>query len=392
MKVIMYGWEFPPVKTGGLGTACYGLTKGLAKQGVTITFVVPFDPRSMSSPHVKLLGPEVRVCKQHSVLSPYASATVYEQRRKHLPINAEYGRHLFEEVDRYAALVSEYMDDSYDIIHVHDWMTYAAGMLAKKKVHRPLIAHIHATEYDRTAGNPNPEIARREQEGLLAADRVIANSNRLKQEVVSFYGVDPEKVRVVHWGLDQDDRGYALKKVSPWKKTVLFLGRVTVQKGPDYFLQLAQKVLKERADVHFVVVGTGDLLPQMIDSAIDARLITSMAFTGALSGEDVHRAFKTADVFVMPSVSEPFGLVALEAMRHGTPCILSKQSGVSEVVHNCFFADFWDIDRMANLILSALQYPQVMHEISKHASNEAKRLTLDVPAAKIIKVYDEVRL
>ncbi len=388
MNILMLGWEFPPYKTGGLGTACYGLTKGMSKEGVDITFVVPFDPGK--GEFVKLKGmTSSKVKCVPSLLAPYQTTSAYDICKSMAGAKEVYGQNLFAEVDRYSQLAAGYADDSYDLIHAHDWMTYQAGILAKEQTGKPLIVHIHATEYDRTGGNPNPEIAQREAAGMHAADWVIANSQRLKDEVIKHYAIDPAKIEVVHWGIDTDEK--PAHQPAGWTEpTVLFLGRMTIQKGPEYFVQAASKVLEQDPDVRFVMVGSGDKLPEIINLAAELGIADKIMFTGALTGEDVNKAFSMADLFVMPSVSEPFGLVALEAMHNGTPAIISNQSGVAEVMHHCMKTDFWDVDRMANLILSSLQHNVVLDEIKTNGKQEINRFGLQEPAKKVINVYKKV--
>ncbi|MBI4143946.1 glycosyltransferase family 4 protein [Candidatus Woesearchaeota archaeon] len=386
MNVLMFGWEFPPYKTGGLGTACYGLTKGLSQQGIDVTFVVPFDSEDVSPAFVKLVG--VKMLGVKSLLSPYQTGKQYCSVKNKRSV---YGCDLFAEVDRYAVEASKLMNSSFDVIHAHDWMTYRAGILAKKRFKKPFIAHIHATEYDRTAGHPDLLIVEREAEGLRCADFVVANSYRLKEEVMRFYNIPGRKIVVVHWAIDHDDPASNVVHVPGWKeKTVLFLGRITVQKGPDYFVELASKVLNYCNNVRFVMAGSGDMLPSVISKSIECGLSDKMVFTGLLAGGDVHKAFSMADLFVMPSVSEPFGLVALESIKNGTPCIISKQSGVSEVLHHCFKVDFWDVDKMANIIISALSNKEVLDEMRARSFEEVERMTLDIPAKKIINLYNKV--
>jgi glycosyltransferase involved in cell wall biosynthesis len=224
---------------------------------------------------------------------------------------------------------------------------------------------------------------------MHAADWVIANSQRLKDEVIKHYAIDPAKIEVVHWGIDTDEK--PAHQPAGWTEpTVLFLGRMTIQKGPEYFVQAASKVLEQDPDVRFVMVGSGDKLPEIINLAAELGIADKIMFTGALTGEDVNKAFSMADLFVMPSVSEPFGLVALEAMHNGTPAIISNQSGVAEVMHHCMKTDFWDVDRMANLILSSLQHNVVLDEIKTNGKQEIKRFGLQEPAKKVINVYKKV--
>ena len=281
----------------------------------------------------------------------------------------------------------------HDLIHAHDWMAYSAGINAKKISGKPLVCHIHATEFDRTGGNPNHHISHREYEGLNAADLIIANSEFTKQNVVKHYAINPEKIKVVHWGIDSENPHYNMdyrNKLSDHDKVVLFLGRVTLQKGPDYFIQTAKKVLDYAPDTKFVMAGTGDMLPRMIEKSAELGISHRMLFTGFLEGKDVHKAFQMADLYVMPSVAEPFGIVALESIKNGTPILISKQSGVSEVVTNALKTDFWDTDEMANKIVASLKYEDMYGELKSNVTREASKFNLDTPAKKTIEAYNQV--
>ncbi|MFH1063736.1 MAG: glycosyltransferase family 4 protein [Candidatus Woesearchaeota archaeon] len=405
MKVLMFGWEFPPFKSGGLGTACYDLTKGLSNQGVDVTFVMPFAPEGMNGEFVKLIGANnfsknIKVRKINSILTPYQSSTAYDDtlhkvRSKYATgakADEVYGKNLYEEVYRYSLVAADIVsDDQYDIIHVHDWMTYQAGINVKHATGKPLIAHIHATEFDRTGGNPNSYISEIEHKGLKEADIVIANSNYTKNNVIRDYQIDPAKIEVVHWGIDPQNPDYGICEKSHFgdDKTVLFLGRITIQKGPDYFVEAARKVLDHVPNTKFVIAGSGDMFERMVNRAADLDMLDKFVFTGFLKGKDVHKAFQMADLYVMPSVSEPFGLVALESMKNGTPVIMSKQSGVSEVVTHSLKVDFWDVNEMANKIINTLRYPELLGELTDNSFQEAQKFNLDEPARKTREIYEK---
>lgn len=397
MKILMFGWEFPPYKSGGLGTACYDLCKGLNTKGAKITFIMPYAPQDAKS-FVKIISSSgIKVRKVNSMLTAYATQESYNQKTiasnqnnpKSTTKKNVYGNDIYEEVERYSqASGAIARQEKHDVIHVHDWMTYKAGILAKKISGKPLIAHIHATEFDRTAGNPNPWIAHKEYEGMKAADIVIANSEFTKQNVMKHYKIPSEKIKVVHWGINQENTRKPGKQKN--NKNVLFLGRITVQKGPDYFIKAAKKVLEFEPDTKFIMVGGGDMFERMINETINQGIHENFIFTGPLQGEDVHNAFKMADVFVMPSVSEPFGLVALEGMMNGAPIIISKTSGASEVIKHCLKVDFWDTDEIANKIISVLNYPALKQELRENALAEVKKHDIYKPAEKIMKIYQEV--
>lgn len=406
MKVLMFGWELPPFKSGGLGTACRDLIKGLVRNGTQVSFVMPVAPAGAQSEGANVIGAngfmsKVKIRKVHSLLGPYQTAREYEtvleaaKRGPGWTTSGVYGKNLYEEVERYALTAFEIAaEEKHDIIHAHDWMTYKAGINARSQSGKPLVVHIHATEFDRTGGHPNSHIAHIEWEGLNQADLVIANSNLTKKNVMKHYMIPEDKIRVVHWGLDQDNPAYGLNfssRLGEKGKIVLFLGRVTVQKGPDYFVKAARKVLDFLPDTKFVVAGDGDMLGRMIDEAASLGMSDHFIFTGFLKGDDVHRAFQMADLFVMPSVSEPFGLVALESMKNKTPIIISKQSGVSEVVSHALKVDFWDIDEMANQIVSVLMHPPLSEELRDNGLREAGTFSLDTPAQKTMAAYSEAK-
>lgn len=405
VKVLMFGWEFPPFKSGGLGTACYDLTKGLFRNGTDVTFVMPNVPKGSVADFVKLVGTDnlkgnIKFRKINTILTPYQSSSSYSEALSTYNISGTlghkevYGKNLYEEVYRYsliASLIAE--QEEFDIIHAHDWMTYQAGINARSVTGKPFVAHIHATEFDRTAGNPNSYISEIEYQGLVAADAIIANSNWTKKNVIDAYKINPDKIKVVHWGIDPENEHYNLETKSPFskdEKIVLFLGRITVQKGPDYFVEMAAKVLKKAPKTRFVVAGSGDMFPQMVSRAKELKIIDKFLFTGFLSGADVHKVFQMADIYVMPSVSEPFGLVALEAMKNNTPVIISKQSGASEVITNALKVDFWDVDEMANKVVSVLKYPELLRELKTNSFRESKKFNLDEPARRVMDIYRDV--
>ena len=401
----MFGWEFPPFKSGGLGTACYDLTKGLCNQGVDVTFVMPVAPDGANADFVKIIGAnnfakKVKVRHINSILAPYQSSVSYSETLSKVPGSTNYnsknqdvyGKNLYEEVYRYSFAAREIAEEEdYDVIHVHDWMTYKAGINAKEVSGKPLVAHIHATEFDRTGGNPNQMIADMEYKGLKCADLVIANSNFTRNNVIQHYDIDPEKIEVVHWGIDPDNPHYGIDHKSPFdsEKVVLFLGRITIQKGPDYFVEAARKVVDYLPDTKFVVAGSGDMFERMINRADELGILHNFMFTGFLKGADVHRAFQMADLYVMPSVSEPFGLVALESMKNNTPILISKQSGVSEVVSHALKVDFWDVDEMANKMVNTLKYSELLAELKENSYREVQKFNLDIPAQKTKIIYEK---
>ncbi|MBI2653256.1 glycosyltransferase family 4 protein [Candidatus Woesearchaeota archaeon] len=398
MKVLMFGWEFPPLSSGGLGTACYGLTKGLSKKGVEVTFVLPSAAEINDVDFVKLVSANsisnVKIKRISSALKPYTTSDEYQRQVSKNPNLAKiYGSTLFEEVARYTLAAEKIAEEEdFDVIHCHDWMTFGAGIRAKRKKKKPLVLHVHATELDRTGGHQvNQYVYDMERYGMSKADKIIAVSNFTKNKIVTHYGIRPEKIAVVHNAVDvphhYNDENFEIRKND---KIVLFLGRVTLQKGPDYFVHAARKVLEREKNVKFVIAGTGDMEARMIEKAAELGISDKVLFAGFLHPDDVERAYKMADVYVMPSVSEPFGITALEAMKNKTSVIVSKQSGVSEVIRHCLKVDFWDVNEISNKIIALLRYKPLHETLKENAYFEVGKFNWDVPAEKCIKVYNEV--
>jgi glycosyltransferase involved in cell wall biosynthesis len=402
MRVLMFGWEFPPFQAGGLATATLGLVKGLLSRGIEVTLVVPFSLSSTPDvPNLRLVSaadprPGLRAIRIDSPLAPYAGAEEYlalaGEARGGTKAGAVYGANLFEEVERYAAIAELIaLEEPHDLIDTHDWITFEAGRRARAVSGKPFVAHIHATEYDRCGGPGNPEIHRREALGLMLADRIVSNSAMLKRQVVQRYGVPAEKINVVHFGIDVADEPEPLDDVpvARGRPTVLFLGRVTRQKGPEYFVDVARRVADHVPAAEFILAGTGDLLPRVIERAVELGLADRMHFAGAVKGAEVNRLYRAADVCVMPSVSEPLGLVALESLRNGTPCIIPKTAGVSEVLHHAMRVDFWDVDDMADKVIGVLGHPVLWEELSDGGLDEVRspRLSLDEAARKTGEAY-----
>ncbi|MEZ4229158.1 MAG: glycosyltransferase family 4 protein [Polyangiaceae bacterium] len=421
MKILMFGWEFPPLISGGLGTACHGLTLGLSQQGVEIAFVLPRIDDPSEGQHVALIGAnQVPVPKEpdiatHSLfktieipspLRPYETPESYraawEERvsvmiqptdaepRGLLEMGGDYSSDLFGEVHRYAIIGGRLGRlEPHDIVHAHDWMTFPAGIAAADVSGKPLVVHVHATEFDRSGEHVNQGIYDIERMGVHRADRVIAVSGRTRQTLIDRYGVDPDKVRVVHNAVSKDKRVDRSQIERPLKeKVVLFLGRVTMQKGPDY-LRRGRGEARRVRNVRFVMAGSGDMLPRMIGARLSC-ITNHFHFTGFLKGEEVDRMFAQSDLYVFPSVSEPFGITPFEAIKHDVPVILSKQTGVAETLPNSVQVDFWDIDCLVDAIVELLTKQDKAQELVEQHRRDLEAVDWSRAAARVVEVYGEV--
>ena len=399
MKVLMFGWEFPPLSSGGLGTACYGLTKSLSRKGVEIIFVLPSAAEINNADFVKFRSAnnivDFKIKKIPSALMPYMNSESYSRfaGRQSANISKIYGSTLLDEVYRYSIAAEKIAEEEdFDVIHCHDWMTFGAGIRAKKKKSKPLILHVHSTENDRTGGHKvNQYVYDLERAGMNKADKVIAVSNFTKNKIQTHYGIPSEKIAVVHNAVDFSQHYYEEEMhLKGPDKTVLFLGRITLQKGPEYFVYAAKKVLEHEKNVKFIIAGTGDMEPFVIEKAAELGISSRVLFAGFLNQEEVERAYKMADIYVMPSVSEPFGITALEAMKNRTAAIVSKQSGVSEVIKHCLKVDFWDIDDLSSKVISLLRYKPLQDTLKDNGYFEVKKFNWDIPAEKCINIYNEL--
>ncbi len=423
MKILMFGWEFPPHITGGLGTACFGLTKGLAKQDVDVIFVVPKAYGDESEEAVRLVNASdvpfdfkdenyneywerIKYFEIGSNIVPYVgpdefSRMVEKQEKtgkeytsnvfkRDYKFTGKYGTNLMEEISRYALVASALsLKEDFDIIHAHDWLTYPAGVAAKESSGKPLVVHMHATEFDRTGENVNTIVYDIEKEGMEKADRVITVSNLTRQTVIEKYGIDPAKVITVHNAVDPSmfsEIAHVKKHLN--EKIVTFLGRITFQKGPEYFIEAAHKILQKDQNVRFVMAGSGDMLNKMIERVAELRIADKFHFTGFLKGGEIDRMFALSDVFVMPSVSEPFGIVPLEAMRSNVPVVISKQSGVAEILKHALKVDFWDVDAMADSIYGLCHYEAISETFKKYGKIEVENLKWEDASLKIKDVYE----
>ena len=444
MRVLMFGWEFPPHISGGLGSACEGIVRALTQKGTDVIFVLPklasdkgktsnVSGLTMCSASGTRIGSSVRsveqVCrttkeywKEHlrmevvdSLLSAYATPEYYEkayaeylrqtaveerrttssfplQGEEVLQLHGGYGKDLMSEVYKYSlAGQAIARANDFDVIHAHDWMAYPAGILAKEATGKPLVCHVHATEVDRSGSHMNDEIAHIEWEGMQRADKVVAVSHFTKNLIMRVYQVPEEKIVVVHNAVSRKDAGHIYHAEKPkGEKQVLFMGRVTFQKGPDYFVEAARLVLQVMPNVRFLMAGAGDMLLSMVTRVAKYRIGRRFTFTGFLKGDEVERMYAASDLYVMPSVSEPFGIAPLEAMVYDVPVLMSKQSGVSEVVNNALKVDFWDVRKMADRICAVLTYPALGKFMVRNCQEELKNIRWENAANKLNAVYAEL--
>ena len=399
MKVLMFGWEFPPFNSGGLGVACEGLAKALALLGVKVLFVLP-KKLNCHHPNFNIIFADDTDCLKikavNSIITPYITTQSYSDVAKKIGLTSIYEADLFKEVLRYGKLAQKIaQNEIFDVIHAHDWLSFPAGIMAKEVSSKPLIVQIHATEFDRAGGNPNPFVYAIEKNGMEKADAIIAVSNYTKNKIVENYGINPEKIKVVHNAIDPNyfnsaNPGQIFDLKKSGKKIVLFVGRITLQKGPDYFLKAAQKVLSFNKNVIFIMAGSGDMTQQIIEGAASMGIADKFLFAGFLTGDDLKKAYLLADLFVLPSVSEPFGLAALESLALKTPILISKQSGISEVIQNALKVDFWDTDEIANKILACLTYQGLGTTLQEESFKEMDKLSWEKSAQKCLKIYQDL--
>ena len=427
MKVLMFGWEFPPHIAGGLGTACYGMTKGLAYNDVEVLFVMPSASGDEDQSAVKIINAsDVPVDTVTETLDeflgkvsfvhigtnmipyvdPQAFTEMVEEERKRqvkgfrvqygqkYKFSGKYGTNLMEEVARYAmvgATIAMQHKDEFDVIHAHDWLTYLAGIAAKQLTGKPLVVHMHATSYDRASDdNIDTRVLALEQKGMDYADKVIAVSELTRNIVINRYGISPDKVVAVHNAVDFSGRENIQVERGVEDKVVTFLGRVTYQKGPEYFIEAAAKVLKRCSNVRFVMAGSGDMLNRCIRHVARLGISDRFHFTGFLRGAEVQKMFALSDVYVMPSISEPFGISPLEAMQTNVPSIISKQSGCAEILDYALKVDFWDVDAMSDAIYGLLNYPAIARLAARCGYDEVNSLKWNNAAYKIKQVYESV--
>jgi glycosyltransferase involved in cell wall biosynthesis len=426
MRVLMFGWEFPPHISGGLGTASYGLTKGLATiDDMEVIFVVPKAWGDEDQSGVRLIGANrtpvaykqvyykgsrraVDKIEISSKIIPYTdsetfwkliSMSVPEHRmfvhtNNHgmIDFSGRYGDNLLDEIYKYSIVASVIAEENeFDVIHAHDWLAYPAGIAAMEISGKPLVIHVHATDFDRSGGNANPDVYRIEKSGMDAASKIITVSNLTRDIVINKYFIDPDKVETVYNAVEPVDVSHEIEVNKGFDdKVVTFLGRITLQKGPEYFIEAAYKVLKVMDNVRFVMAGSGDMMERMIRRAASLKITDRFHFTGFLKGRDVFTMLAMSDVYIMPSVSEPFGISPLEAMQSNVPVIISKQSGVSEILTHAVKTDFWDIDAMADAIYGILNYPALASMFIRNGKEEVIRLKWDNSARHVRDIYERV--
>lgn len=422
MKVLMFGWEFPPHISGGLGTACYGLTRGMASiPDLEVTFVVPKAFGDEDQSKIKIIGANnislkyrklnynrfqknIEYIEVDSKLVPYVDPEEFWRLKssevsstlKYLQTDVEgklyftgkYGKDLLQEIANYAIVANVIAQDhAFDIIHAHDWLTYPAGIAAKQASGKPLVIHVHATDFDRSGGSVNPVVYDIEKQGMEAADKIITVSNLTRNIVIEKYNIDPGKVITVYNAVDPVKEQKTAQNKAIDEKIVTFLGRITMQKGPEYFIEAANKVLKRMDNVRFVMAGSGDMMEKMIRRAAQLKIMDKFHFTGFLKGDDVFNMLGISDLYIMPSVSEPFGISPLEAMQSNVPVLISHQSGVAEILTYAIKTNFWDIDAMADAIYGVLNYPSLSTTFKKYGKQEVDQLKWEDSAIRIKEVY-----
>ncbi len=426
MRVLMFGWEFPPHITGGLGTASYGLTKGMATlDDLEVIFVVPKAWGDEDQTMVRLVGANqvpvaykkvfykgfkrpVERIEVSSKIVPYTDPDdfwklvksevsgynfyVKTNSKGKVDFSGKYDSSLMDEIYKYSVVAAVIADENeFDIIHAHDWLAYPAGIAAMEVSGKPLVIHVHATDFDRSGGSVNPDVYRIEKNGMDAASKIITVSNLTRDIVINRYNIDPAKVETVYNAVEPVtiEESCIIKKGFD-EKVVTFLGRITMQKGPEYFIEAAYKVLQVMNNVRFVMAGSGDMMERMMRRAAALKITDRFHFTGFLKGADVFTMLDMSDVYIMPSVSEPFGISPLEAMQSNVPVIISKQSGVAEILTHAVKTDFWDIDAMADAIYGILNYPALAHMFIKNGKEEVIRLKWDNSARHVRDIYYRV--
>lgn len=418
MKALMFGWEFPPHILGGLGTASYGLTQGMAEQeDMDITFVIPKPSGDEDTSFLRIIGAGNTPVVYRDVSYDYVrerldrkmSPELYYHLRDYIyadfsyrktddlgciEFSGKYPDNLLEEINNYSIVAGVIARaEQCDVIHSHDWLTYPAGIHAKQITGKPLVVHVHATDFDRSRGNVNPTVFAIEMDGMNQADHIITVSDLTRRTVIEKYHQDPSKVTTVHNAVTPlspailnlpDKRGVK-------DKIVTFLGRITMQKGCEYFVEAAARVLAKKPEgVRFIMAGSGDKMDEMINLAAKYNIADRFHFTGFMKGQQVYEVFRSSDVYVMPSVSEPFGISPLEAMQCGVPSIISYQSGCAEILNYAVKVDYWDVDAMADAIYALITYPEMHTFLKEEGLREVNSITWVEAGRKVRKIYDSI--
>lgn len=417
MKVLMFGWEYPPHVYGGLATANFGITEGLHAQGdveITLCLPKPWGDESREAANIVAMN-AVPVAwrdvnydyvkwKVGSVMSPED----YFEYRNHIYADFNYmhvndlgcidfaggyPKNLHEEINNYSVIAGVVARaKQFDIIHAHDWLTFPAGIHAKQVSGKPLCIHVHATDFDRSRGKVNPTVYSIEKDGMDHADCIMCVSELTRQTVIREYHQPPHKVFTVHnavYPLQQELQEIPRPDHSGKEKVVTFLGRITMQKGPEYFVEAAAMVLQRTHNVRFCFAGSGDMLQQMIYLAAERGIADRFHFPGFLRGKQVYECLKNSDVYVMPSVSEPFGISPLEAMQCGTPTIISRQSGCAEILKNCIKVDYWDTHAIADAMYSICTNESLFDYLQKEGKREVDQITWEKVGVRIRKLYEQ---
>lgn len=421
MKVLMFGWEFPPHILGGLGTASYGITKGLSLQpDMQITFCLPRPWGDEDKSFMNIIGMTETPIVWRDVDYDYVKQRLgnkmdpqlYFDLRDHIyadfnyrmtddlgciEFSGKYPQNLHEEINNYSIVAGVIArQQEFDIIHAHDWLTYPAGIHAKSVSGKPLVIHVHATDFDRSRGNVNPTVYSIEKDGMDHADCIMCVSELTRQTVINHYHQDPAKCIAMHNAVYplSDEIQEIVKHRKPTRekaeKVVTFLGRITMQKGPEYFVEAAALVLKRTKNIRFCMAGSGDMMNAMIDLAAARGIADKFHFPGFMKGKQVYEAFRDSDVYVMPSVSEPFGISPLEAMQCGVPSIISKQSGCAEILDKCIKTDYWDIDAMADAMYSLCTNDAYHDYLADEGKKEVDQITWEKVGKRIYDCYNEV--
>ena len=421
MKVLMFGWEYPPHVFGGLATANYGITHGLKALGDMETLLClprPFGDEEQDA--CKIIGMNSVPIAWRDVSYDYVKQRLgnimspddYYRYREHIYADFNYMHvndlgcmefaggypsNLTEEINNYSIIAGVVArTEQFDIIHAHDWLTYPAGIHAKQVSGKPLVIHVHATDFDRSRGNVNPTVYGIERNGMDNADCIMCVSELTRQTVINHYGQDPAKCFAMHnavYPLAPELQEIVDQRL-PYKdrkeKVVTFLGRIPMQKGPEYFIEAAKRVLERTNNVRFCFAGSGDMMNDMINMAAAYGIADRCHFPGFMKGKQVFEIFRDSDVYVMPSVSEPFGISPLEAMQSGVPSIISKQSGCAEILNNVIKVDYWDTNAIADAIYSIIKYPAMYKQLQEQGLEEVNQITWDRAGAKVINIYNNL--